>query len=525
MASLLQSLIRYALGLGPYLILVTFISYLISNYFCRGLQKYPGPFLARLTDWWRFVDVYKRRPEVTHINLHRKHGDIVRLGPNALSFADPKALKTIYGLNKGFVKSQFYPVQAAVSGSQTLLSLFTILDEKEHADVKRSVNSAFSMSAMVQYEPMVNSTTEVFLDQTEKLYASEGKTVDFANWLQFYAFDVIGAITYSKRHGFVDRNEDVDGMVGYLGSLFSYVAPVGQMPFLDKIFLKNPIFGILNRYGLRDSTSAVAKFAKARMGERLAEAELKKDGKGSGVQLARPDLLTMFLRAKEARPEVMNDKRVLTMATSMAFAGSETTAISLSAVFYYLLKNPSCLEKLNHELDTAVRDGVVEDRPGRLVSWAESQKLPYLDACIKEAFRLHPAAGLPLERIVPPQGVSICGEYIKGGTIVGCSAWIIHRRPEIFGEKVDDYRPERWIEADADRLKEMNGAMFQFGAGPRTCIGKNISLMEIYKLVPSFLRRFEVRLANPDKEWTLHNAWFVKQLNFNTVFKSRNPEE
>lgn len=50
------------------------------------------------------MDVYRRRPEVTHISLHRKHGDIVRLGPNALSFADPKALKAIYGLNKGFVK-------------------------------------------------------------------------------------------------------------------------------------------------------------------------------------------------------------------------------------------------------------------------------------------------------------------------------------------------------------------------------------------------------------------------------------
>ncbi len=48
--------------------------------------------------------MYKRRPEVEHIKLHEKHGDVVRLGPNSLSFSDPKALKTIYGLNKGFTK-------------------------------------------------------------------------------------------------------------------------------------------------------------------------------------------------------------------------------------------------------------------------------------------------------------------------------------------------------------------------------------------------------------------------------------
>ena len=75
-----------------------------KNRFHHGLQKYPGPLLASLTDLWRFFDVLGRKPEVTHIRLHRQHGDIVRLGPNVLSFADPRALKTIYGLNKGFTK-------------------------------------------------------------------------------------------------------------------------------------------------------------------------------------------------------------------------------------------------------------------------------------------------------------------------------------------------------------------------------------------------------------------------------------
>ena len=80
------------------------VLYLAKNRSYHGLQKYPGPFVASLTDWWRFFDVLGRRPETTHIKLHRQHGDIVRLGPNVLSFADPKALKTIYGLNKGFTK-------------------------------------------------------------------------------------------------------------------------------------------------------------------------------------------------------------------------------------------------------------------------------------------------------------------------------------------------------------------------------------------------------------------------------------
>lgn len=219
------------------------------------------------------------------------------------------------------------------------------------------------------------------------------------------------------------------------------------------------------------------------------------------------DLLSKFLAARDSRPDFMSDKLVLAMAVSMAFAGSETTAISLSAVFYNLLRHPAALARLRAELDDAARAGAFADYELGVVTWAESQRLPYLDACIKEAFRTYPAAGLPLERIVPEPGVEIAGHHVRGGTIVGCSAWLIHRRPEIFGDDVDAYRPERWLvdeslpEAQREererRVREMNGHMFQFGMGARTCIGKNISLLEMYKLVPSLLRRFEVRCMSP----------------------------
>ena len=117
-----------------------------------------------------------------------------------------------------------------MSKGERLPSLFSTTDEQYHAELRRCVNSAFSMSSLVQYEPSVDITTAKFLDQTEALFASENKVCDFAEWLQYYAFDVIGEITYSKRHGFIDSGKDVDGMVGYLGKLFSYVAPV-RHPF------------------------------------------------------------------------------------------------------------------------------------------------------------------------------------------------------------------------------------------------------------------------------------------------------
>lgn len=237
------------------------------------------------------------------------------------------------------------------------------------------------------------------------------------------------------------------------------------------------------------------------------------------------DLLSKFLAAQETRPEFMTDGLVQTMAVSMAFAGSETTAISLGAVFYYLLRTPGAMARLRSELDEAGRSGVFHDNETGLVTWSESQKLPYLDACIKEAFRVHPAPGLPMERIVPPQGVEIAGRFIPGGTIVGCSAWVYHRNKSIFGEDADVYRPERWLvdesldrEKEEARIKEMTGTMLQFGMGSRTCIGKNISLLEIYKLVPSLLRAFDVSF--PLESCTLILSIVGKLLTIWLVYRS-----
>lgn len=88
------------------------------------------------------------------------------------------------------------------------------------------------MSALVQYEPFVDNTTKLFLKQTENLFVNNPEGCDFTQWLQFYAFDVIGEITYSKRHGFIEHNKDVDGIVAYLSKLFLYVAPVSQSQHL-----------------------------------------------------------------------------------------------------------------------------------------------------------------------------------------------------------------------------------------------------------------------------------------------------
>lgn len=105
---------------------ILLVAHLLHNKFYKGLNKYPGHPLAAYTNWWRFWDVSKERTEITHIALHKQHGDIVRLGPNVLSFADPKAIKTIYGLNKGMTKVSHHLIIAYLSAYHTDMTLYSL---------------------------------------------------------------------------------------------------------------------------------------------------------------------------------------------------------------------------------------------------------------------------------------------------------------------------------------------------------------------------------------------------------------
>lgn len=112
------------------------------------------------------------------------------------------------------------------------------------------------------------------------------------------------------------------------------------------------------------------------------------------------------------------------------------------------------MNKILLELDTAAAVGDLD----QLASWKQARNLPYLDACVKEAGRIHPPFGLPYERVVPPEGAMICGQFFKGGVIVGMSAWVTHRDRELYGVDCDDWNPDRWL-CKSEKRRKMESAL------------------------------------------------------------------
>lgn len=132
------------------------------------------------------------------------------------------------------------------------------------------------------------------------------------------------------------------------------------------------------------------------------------------------------------------------------------------------MHNPVAYEKLTVEIDAAVNQG----RLSLPIAYAEAAKLPYLKACINEGMRLHPSIGLTLPREVPVDGATISKFEFPAGYRIGVNPAVVQYDADIFGLDADTFNPDRWIEGDAPRMER---SMIQFGAGSRTCIGKNVS--------------------------------------------------
>ena len=125
------------------------------------------------------------------------------------------------------------------------------------------------------------------------------------------------------------------------------------------------------------------------------------------------------------------------------------------------------MTRLREELDDAAAPIISQHNnnnnnnknPTDFITWKQSQSLPYLDACIKEASRLHPPIAFPLERTVPAEGATVGGQHLPGGTLVAMSTWVVNRDRETFGEDADSWRPERWFCAEGKRRNMYNSLL------------------------------------------------------------------
>lgn len=230
--------------------------------------------------------------------------------------------------------------------------------------------------------------------------------------------------------------------------------------------------------------------------------DLRSSGKNEYEHGGRTFVQILFDNQKK-NPDSITDREVKTHAFGNITAGADTTTIALRTILFHIGKNQDVYHILCHE----IRDSAKLTLP---ISFHSAKSLPYLNAVIQEALRIHPPNGLMYSRETAAEGSMICGHYIPKGTEVGISPWVVHYDPALFPNP-EKFEPERWLCPDAELLARRNRSLFAFSAGHHTCSGRNIALMEVTKLIPSLLIKYDIRLVDPKAKLSFKNRWFAPQ--------------
>ncbi|KAI0382186.1 cytochrome P450 [Hypomontagnella monticulosa] len=440
------------------------------------LSKIPGPFSARITDLWRFRAQNSRGYSAKLLSLHKKYGKLVRIGPNHVSISDPEAVPIVYSTNPVWVKAPSYYGAVTVSQGRTVPSIIA-MNEMQHTAVRKSVGRAFTTNSLLDYEDSIETAALELVEVLAKLQAA-----DIGMWLQFFAMDVLIRVSFSESLEFMQKGSDVDGILGAVMARFDHWGRWAAMPGADYILNKSPMAARFKRGG----DSPLARVGLAKLQAR----------KMSLDQLERQDLCQKFLEGQAKYPEAVSQDEILGIIMSTIGAGADTTAGTLTYTLFLLARNPTAKEKLQRELEDALRAGSLSKLP----KWTEANKLPYLEAVLKESMRILPIAAWGLDRVVPAEGVTIAGKFIPGGTIVGCQIDAIQQNPDVYGDDSSEFRPERWIECSEEQKRRMDRAFLAFSAGKRICTGRHIAWLEMKKTLPLLLINFDFNLINPDQQ-------------------------
>jgi hypothetical protein len=215
-------------GILLIVILLLAITLLVRRTFRPDLRTIPGPFLASVSNFYRLAMVLRGQSHWETTKLHQTYGNYLRLGPNFVSINDPESLPIVYGIAKGFRKSDFYNALDPVTNGQLMQTMFATQSDDWHRAQRKPIAHAYAMSTLTSYEPLVDSTTSILMDVIGKRFASSGESCNLAQWLQWYAFDVMGEITFSKRFGFLEQAHDIGGICNIIDHHFTYGAPVSD---------------------------------------------------------------------------------------------------------------------------------------------------------------------------------------------------------------------------------------------------------------------------------------------------------
>ncbi|KAK0381052.1 hypothetical protein CLIM01_01628 [Colletotrichum limetticola] len=447
----------------PFASITAFLAVLIGLYTfyyrkIHPLARFPGPFLASVTNFWRLRELWNMHLPETLVVLHEKYGGVVRIGPNMLSFRQGSAVPRIYKAGRTLAKTAFYDGFTSFNPN-----LFGTRDEESIKEMEQHIDGH-----MLQFR---NNLDE---------YSQTGQVFDLKDLIAFFVLDVLGDLAFrcqfdSQVEKDISKLPPINdhiflaclmGMIPDFMPLIKAIAPWIPIPWLQQL--------LTARQNLKTLTAQCVR-------NRLAD-----------TGAARKDLITSLINSVDTETGAkLTELDIQTEAFAFIVAGSHTTSGTLTLLFSHILQNPAVRTKVVEEVDAAV-----DDVGSAIVPIKDLEaKLPYVMACLDENFRMNSVFTMPLEReVTAKEGFEIEGYVAPKGTGLFSLNHVVHHNPAIWGKDHDVFNPSRFYDQEGEKLQRF---LSPFSMGHRMCIGRNMAMTNMLKLVATTFKCYDLEAVEP----------------------------
>ncbi|KAJ9622844.1 hypothetical protein H2204_011453 [Knufia peltigerae] len=428
------------------------------------LAKYPGPFFARFTDIYPMLAMFKMTRCYWQDEMIQKYGSPVRVSTNQLFFADMKSWVDIYGQSSApcLKEPGFYDQMTATGAT----SVFNATSKVEHARVRRLLSHAFSLSALLKDEALVQKK----VDELDRLVfapaARSGQSVDIFGKMMCNFLDISSHFSYGESFNTLSGRGEISH--ADMDCFFVVIPVQAFLPFLRYV----PIPRIQEAYR---SLGRLVRFVQKSVGNFQAEIEKQ------GDQYAKGTFLRNLIDARddETGGSKLSFEDLVENTIIFLLAGSDTTAITSMYLMWEVGRRPELKKKLVEEIRSAFPN------PDQMPNYEQASQLTYLNACIEETLRLWGPFNVGFPRVSP--GKQIGGVFVPAGTVVANVAYSTHRDPNYFPNPLE-FVPERWLNASSD----MKAMAKPFGHGPRNCIGKHLAEIGIHLTLTRLYQLYDI---------------------------------
>jgi cytochrome P450 family 628 len=446
----------------------------IYRLFLHPLRNYPGPILGKLSKF-HFSYICGTGNSHRYLEaLHCKYGDIVRYGPNELSFVDPEDVTFLYGAQSFKLhRGPWYDGNPGRAGHNTLVMAST-RNVENHKIRRRIWDKAFMASALKSYESRMIQLTDRLIDNCE---GEDGGVRDISGDIDHFAFDVMGDLGFGEDFGMIEgRNKESLEWAGLLHSYMRMLSIIRPVPWFKELYKWLPIDRERKRNGLRFVRFTAQRF----------EARYERGQDAGG------DIFAYLLQPDPKTGTKLTKSQVAEESVVVVVGGSDTSSICITFAFYYLLTDSTKYKRLQEEVDS-LWDGIGELDGQQLVP----SRAPYLNAVINESLRLAEPDPNGNQRATPKDGALINGKYIPEFTQLSIHKWSMQRDERNFSRALE-FIPERWIDEEREKLGTLNHnakAYIPFGAGVYSCVGKPLALLEMRLFITRFMRKLQLEPA------------------------------